>query len=415
MPVFVFKAVDRSGKELVSEVEASSQEDARTLISGKGLHVTAIKERPARQAAKAAPAPGQKKVMTIGGVNRGQLTEFTTQLATLVDAGVPLPRSLAILEGQAKPGVLKNHLMDVTEDVETGSNLAESLAKHPKVFDNLYVNMVRAGQVGGVLDKVLARLAEFMEKSQKLRRKVISASVYPAMVSIVAVVILSAIMIFVIPKFKEIFEKSNTPMPGVTVALLNVSSGVVTYKFVILGIPLSLFILFKVAGNTPKGKLFLDRVKLRVPLSGTVIRKATIARFARTLGTLVASGVEILDALRICRDAIDNEMLARAINKVHDSIREGESIADPLRDSGMFTELVVNMVAVGEETGQLDKMLIKVADVYDEEVDVAVDAMTSALEPALILFMGVAVGFIVIALFLPLIQIIKSQKTKTGG
>ena len=342
-----------------------------------------------------------------GGVSSKQLTTFTSQLSTLQDAGLPIVRSVKILEGQMKAGNLKNSLLMVAEDVESGSTFSEALSKHPKIFDRLYVNMVKAGEMGGVLDTILRRLSEFMEKSQKLKKRIIGAAVYPIAVLSVAGLILLGIMLFVVPKFKKIFTDMKVPLPMMTELLITMSDNIGTFWWVgPLGIIL-IVVAYKLVTSNKSGKMIIDRVVISLPLFGEIIRKSSISRFTRTLGTLITSGVPILEALAIVRGAISNQVIANAVTAVHDSIREGESIAEPLAQSGEFDDIVVNMIDVGEETGELDKMLIKIADNYDEEVDVLVTSMVSLMEPALIIFMGLIIGFIVISLFLPLITLVQ--------
>ena len=417
MPVFSFEAVDSKGKKIKDEIEAPSKEDAVNQIHNMGYFPSALKEKGGEKggcggAAAAAPIPGERKAkggFSIGsGVSTKQLTLFTSQLSTLQDAGLPIVRSLKILEGQMKPGVLKNTLGIVADDVEGGSTFSEALSKHPRIFDKLYVNMVKAGEAGGVLDTILRRLAEFMEKSQKLKKQIVGASIYPAAVILIASGILTLIMILVVPQFQAIFADLGAELPFLTQLLLDISDFISSIWGILCLIiaPITLFVLYKIIGGTKGGRYAIDQFKLQVPVFGTILRKSFISRFARTLGTLITSGVPILEALSIVKGAIGNEVVSTAIGNVHDSIREGESIAEPLAQSGIFDDIVVNMIDVGEETGELDKMLIKIADTYDNDVDVAVSSMISLLEPMLIIFMGGAVGFIVIALFLPLISLV---------
>ena len=367
--------------------------------------------------AELAQKPREKKGI-LGGRRVGDkaLTQFTSQLAILQDAGLPIVRCLKILEGQMKPGYFKWVLGSVTEEVESGSPLSEALSKHPGVFDELYVNMVRAGEAGGVLDTILARLSEFKEKAQRLRKRITSASIYPIVVLFVASTILLGIMIFVVPRFESVFADLGTELPPLTMFMQKLSKFLVgsdgPFPFAglvyIIAFFFLLFVVMRLVKMTPGGRHFYDRFILRVPLVGTLQRKTIVARFARTFGTLIQSGVPILEALNIVRDSIPNVVLREAVTKVHDAIREGENIADPLGESGIFDDIVVNMIDVGEETGELDKMLLKVADTYDEEVDLAVASLVSILEPMLIVFMGVAVGLIVVSLFLPLLKIVET-------
>ncbi|MEM8883979.1 MAG: type II secretion system F family protein [Planctomycetota bacterium] len=347
-----------------------------------------------------------------GGVSDKQLTQFTTQLSTLQDAGLPIVSCLKILEGQLPKGYFKSCLIGVTDDVESGSSLSEALAKHPRAFDTLYVNMVRAGEAGGVLDVILARLASFMEKSEKLKRQVKGAAIYPVAVLIVIVLILLFIMTNVVPKFEEVFKGlpgGEEGLPAITQFMMDLSKWLVAWWWAfILGVILAFWGIPKLIGMTEGGRYFLDSVKLRSPIIGNLYRKVLVARFTRTFGTLISSGVPILEALDIVRGAAGNAVMERVISEVHDAIREGESIAEPLGNQKIriFDDLVINMIDVGEKTGELDKMLIKVADNYDDEVDVAVAGLTSLLEPLLIVAMGGAVFAIVLALFLPLLKII---------
>jgi type IV pilus assembly protein PilC len=409
MASFTFEAVDGKGNKVKKDVEASDRDDAMAKIKGMGLFPTKVKEKEAAPAAVAAAPGGKKKgkVFTIGGVSMRALTTFTQQLATLQDAGLPIVRSLRILEGQLKPSLLKNCLMDVADDVESGATLSEAMAKHPKAFDRLYVGMIKAGEAGGVLDTILDRLSHFMEKSLRLRKKVIGALIYPVVVTVVAVGILAGIMKFVIPAFQKMFKEVGVSLPVMTEILLAVSDFVQNYWYLLPGIPVVLVLLWKGIASTPRGKYMLDKFLLYMPVFGSIIHKSSISRFARTLGTLIASGVPILESLSITREATSNDVIAKAIDDVHASIREGESIAKPLQESGVFDDMLVNMIDIGEETGELDKMLVKIADNYDDDVDVAVESLTSIIEPILIVGMGGAVGFIVIALFLPLIELIQ--------
>jgi type IV pilus assembly protein PilC len=333
--------------------------------------------------------------------------QFTRQLSTLVDAGLPIVRSVRILENQLRPGVLKNALMDVSDDIEGGATFSEALQKHPRAFDRLYVNMVRAGEAGGVLDVILQRLADFKEKSEKLKRRLIGAMIYPVVVITIASAILGVIMTFVIPKFQDMFEDFKVELPQMTKMLIGFSHWMrVNYLFVLLS-PVVLIVALLLIRKNRGGRYVIDLVKMRIPIFGIIVNKSSVSRFCRTLGTLIASGVPILEALNIVRDTTGNEVVARAISRVHDSIREGETVAEPLQQSRVCDDMVVNMIAVGEETGDLDKMLIKVADSYDEDVDNMVSSMVSILEPVLIVTLGCAVGFVVISLFLPLVKLIQ--------
>ena len=331
-------------------------------------------------------------------------------MATLLDAGLPLVRSLDILHNQLQPGMLKNIVGEVKEDVEGGSSLSEAMAKHPAAFNKLYVNMIRAGEAAGMLDEILNRLADYMEKAQRLQQKIIGALVYPAAVITIAAVILFFIMIFIIPKFEQMFAELDLKdgMPCATVILMTFARFLLNYWFLVVFTPVIFICLYKLIVRSTAGRLLVDRIELKIPIFGMIISKSSISRFCRTLGTLINAGVPILDALAIIKNATGNQVVANAVESVYNSIKEGDTIAEPLRHSGVFDDLVVNMIQVGEETGELDKMLIKVADTYDSEVDTLVGAMMSLLEPVLIVGMGATVGFIVISLFLPLLSLMNN-------
>ncbi len=417
MPTFLFEAVDSSGNKVRERIDASDKKAAVQQIRKKGLRPTGIKELAGGESSSEpeTTAPTMDIAEPTGRKGGGGkkvptklLAEFTTQLSILQNAGLPIVRSLKILEGQQKHVAFKKVLASVSEDVEGGQPLSEAMSKHPRIFDKLYVNMVKAGEMGGVLDTILERLADFLEKAQALKRKIIGAAIYPVVVLLITVLILVGIMLFVIPTFKDMFADMGITLPAPTKVLIGMSNVLMNFWFLLPTVPIGLVILFRFWVATDAGRYRWDSIKLKIPVIGTIIRKGTTARFTRTLGTLIASGVPILDGLAIVKNAIGNEVLSRAIDQVYESIREGDTIADPLAASNLFDDLVVNMVDVGEETGELDKMLMKVADQYEAEVDVAVEGMTSLLEPLLIVFMGGAVGFIVVSLFLPLVSIISN-------
>ena len=415
MATFQYEAMDSTGLEVKDTIEAGSEQEAQTKIREKGYYVTKITEKnkgkggkkdDAKNKTKEVKGPRKKKAFSFGKVKAKQLCTFTRQLSTLQDAGLPILRSLRILESQAKPGPLKNSLIGVIEDVESGNTLSEAMAKQPKAFDNLYVNMVKAGEAGGALEVILQRLAEFKEKSQSLKRKVQGAMIDPAAVLLVAGVIVGGIMYFIIPKFKEIFEGFDVELPEITVLLINMSTWVVDFWYLIPTIPISFILLIKIIRKNKTGAYILDRIALKIPLMGAIISKSTVARTARTLGTLISSGVPILEALAIARDTAGNEVFRKAFEHIQSSIREGETMAVPLKETRITDDLVVNMVDVGEETGALDNMLYKVADVYEEEVSVLIEGLVNLLEPIMTVVLGIIVGFIVIALFLPLVKLL---------
>ena len=413
MSLFSYKAFDkRANKEVSDSLEAATQMEAIASIKKLGLlpiEVKEIKGKGQKAAASFAKGAGSKQINIPGlgsGVKPAQITLFTRQLSTLQDAGLPIVQSLQILTDMQRPGKFKQTLGTVTEEVQSGTMLSEAMARHPKIWDKLYTNLVKAGETAGALDVILRRLAEFREKSQRLKKKVIGALIYPTAVMTIATGILSFIMIAIVPKFEDIFRDLGIKLPGLTEFLINISRFMADYWWVAFIAIVGIIIGFRLARKTEAGGAMVDRLQLLMPVLGNVVKKGSVARFTRTLGTLVTSGVGFLDALDITRSATPNIVVQNAIAAVRESVKEGETINEPLRRSGIFDDIVVNMIKVGEETGELDKMLIKIADNYDEEVDSAVAAMMALMEPALIVFMGGAVGFIVIALFMPLITII---------
>ena len=410
MPTFQYEAMDHTGREVKDSIDAATQEEAQQLIRQKGFFVTKIAEKAkkAKQSARKKGGGGRrrKKAFTIGRISTKQLCTFTRQLSTLQDAGLPILRSLKILEGQCKPGVLKNALQDIVEDIESGLTLSEACAKHPKAFDRLYCNMIKAGEAGGALEAILQRLADFKEKSQSLKRRIKAAMVYPVVVIFVACVIVGFILYFIIPKFESIFKDFNVPLPKMTIFLIDASHFLIKYFYVVFLTPLFFWIFIKLLYRNRTGAYVCDRIMLMIPVMGSIVEKSTVARTMRTLGTLVQSGVPILESLNIVRDTAGNAVFERAFTRIYESIREGETIAQPLKEARIVDDIVVNMIDVGEETGELDTMLNKIADNYDEEVETAVESLVSLLEPMMIVILGGIIGFIVIALFLPLITLI---------
>jgi type IV pilus assembly protein PilC len=428
MPKYDYIALDQKGNETKGSIEVASQNEAIGRVKEMGLFPTKIVEADKVQDKKAAgkkvkgkaPARGGKKGGAMnfniripglgGGVKPKVLTTFTRQLATLVDAGLPLLRGLRVLEKQERNANLKKILGELSLSIEGGSTFSEGLAQHPKVFNRLFVNMVKAGELGGVLEVVLKRLAEFSEKAQKIKGKVKAALFYPIAVLIVATGIMVLLMVFVVPKFKEVFAGMNMTLPWFTTFVLGISEIIKDHILETLGVLVVAVIIFLLIINKTKlGRLLWDKFKLKMPALGPVISKVAISRFTRTLGTLVSSGVPILQALTIVKETAGNVVISNAIVKVHESVKEGETITAPLEASGVFPPMVVSMVDVGEQTGAMPEMLLKIADNYDEEVDNAVSAMTSLLEPIMIVFLAVIVGSIVIAMFLPLISMISNM------
>jgi type IV pilus assembly protein PilC len=412
MPTYQYEAMDHTGREVKDTIDASTQEEAQQLIRQKGFFVTKIAERTkaakkGKTAKKKSGKGGRKKSFTIGKISTKQLCTFTRQLSTLQDAGLPILRSLKILEGQCKPGVLKNALADVVDDIESGATLSDAFSKHPKAFDRLYCNMIKAGEAGGALEAILQRLADFKEKSQSLKRRIKSAMVYPAVVIGVACIIVGFILYFIVPKFEAIFADFGVPLPAMTIFLITASHFVIKYFYVVFMLPLFFWIFIKLLYRNRTGAYVCDRILLMIPVMGAIVEKSTVARTTRTLGTLVQSGVPILESLNIVKDTAGNAVFERAFARIYESIREGETIAQPLREARIVDDIVVNMIDVGEETGDLDTMLNKIADNYDEEVEALVDGLVSLLEPMMIVVLGGIVGFIVIALFLPLVTLIQ--------
>ncbi|NOT00324.1 MAG: type II secretion system F family protein [Phycisphaerales bacterium] len=414
MPKFAYEAMNQQGQVVKDEIEAPSSKDALAKIRSLNYFPTRIREKGGK---KTAAAGQQKKKKSGGGISFGKVkvktvTQFTRQLSTLQDAGLPILRSINILGEQQRPGLMKNVLRGVSEEVEGGSTLSEAFGKFPKAFNRLYVNMIAAGETGGVLDVICQRLAEFMEKSQRLKRKVVGAMIYPICVIGFAAMIVTGIMIVVVPKFQEIFSDFNTQLPVVTEALIGFSNWVVHGTppgwCVILFSPVAIIVFMRLLRQSKGGRYVSDVVFMKIPIMGQIVSKTGVARFTRTLGTLINAGVPILEAINITRETSGNEVLARALQTVHDSIREGDTFANPLRASKCVDSIVVNMIDVGEETGDLDKMLIKVADNYDDEVETLVGSLVSLLEPAMVVILGGIVGFIVVALFLPMVALIQS-------
>ncbi len=475
MPTYQFEAMDATGQEIRDEIDASNEEEAQTTIRQMGYFVTKISIK--KQAAGAAGKKGGKKRgFSIGGAKTKHICAFTRQLSILQDAGLPILRSLKILENNSKPGKLKFALQDVCEEIEGGSTLSEAMSKSPKVFTRLYVNMIKAGEAGGALETILQRLADFLERAESLKRKVKGALIYPVIVVLVAAAILTFIMIMIVPTFEKMFDEFGLDLPAPTVLLIAMSQYIVNYWFLLIAMPVCFLILVKLLRKFRHGRMGFDMFIIKVPIFGTLIEKNILARTTRTLGTLISSGVPIIEALNITRETSGNGMFERMFSKVTDSIREGEIISKPLTqysvlgfhpmalvfwiifgsfpgvvlmsvaltasgtklDDGTMVQmlqwislymiiggavmaslfyatkikgrvvddLVVNMVDVGEETGELDTMLYKVADTYDEEVRVMTDGLTALMEPLMIVFLGVAVGFIVISLFMPLVSLI---------
>ena len=442
MATFQYIAKDASGNETRGQIEAGDRNSAIAAVRAQGLFPTALgevkraastpaaapaKKAPAKRGAPPAPAPAAKK----GGLNtniniklpswmRGKiktkvLTQFTRQLATLVNAGLPLMRGIEVLKRQMKDAQMKEALEGIGENIAAGGTFSESLTAYPKIFDNLYVNMVKAGEAGGVLEVVLGRLAEFAEKSEKIKNKVKGAMIYPIVVLVAAIGITAFLMVTVIPKFKQVFADmlGGAELPAITQFVINTSDWV-QHNYITVGIGVvTLVVLKKIIGRTEKGATVFDWMSLRMPVTGTLVQRTAVSRVTRTLGTLLASGVPILQSLMIVRDTTGNRIVSKALQTVHDAVKEGEGMTAPLSQCWVFPPMVVSMVEVGEETGALAEMLTRIANTYDDEVDNAVAGMTAAIEPALIIVLAVVVGTIVVAMFLPMIKIISA--VSAGG
>ena len=434
MATFQYIAMDAQGKEQRGTVDAADRAQAIAAVRAAGLFPSAIGEvkggggaAAKKPAAKKAAAPAKKSkdikiniklpAFLRGRVKPKDLTTFTRQLATLVNAGLPLMRCIEVLKKQNQVPAMGECLNGISESIAGGGTFSEALTAYPKIFDNLYVNMVKAGEAGGVLEVVLNRLAEFAEKAQKIKNKVKGAMIYPSVVLLAAIGITGFLLTTVIPKFKQVFSDilGDASLPAVTEFVMGVSDFVQHNGLQILVGVGALVVIYKVFGHTKAGSYALDVMRLKIPVTGTLVKRTAISQVTRTLGTLLASGVPILQALQIVRDTAGNKVIVNALQTVHDAVKEGESMTDPLAASGVFPPMVVSMVQVGEETGALADMLTRIANTYDDEVDNAVAGLTAAIEPALIIFLAVVVGTIVIAMFLPMIKIISSVSGSGGG
>ena len=431
MATFQYIAKDAAGNETRGQVEAGDRASAIAAVRAQGLFPTALGEvksapAPAAKAAKKKAAPAKKEKKKGSGLNRelkiktpewmrGRvktkvLTQFTRQLATLVNAGLPLMRGIEVLKRQMKDEQMQEALTGIADNIAAGGTFSESLTQYPKIFDKLYVNMVKAGEAGGVLEVVLGRLAEFAEKSEKIKNKVKGAMIYPCVVLVAAVGITWFLLVAVIPKFQSVFNDmlGGAALPAITQFVINASEFMQHNGLQIALAVAAVVVICKVIGKTEKGAYLFDALKLKMPVTGTLAQRSAVSKFTRTLGTLLSSGVPILQSLVITRDTTGNRILTQAIQNVHDAVKEGESMTQPLSQCKVFPPMVVSMVEVGEETGALADMLTRIANTYDDEVDNAVAGMTAAIEPALIIVLAVVVGTVVIAMFLPMVKIIGS-------
>lgn len=436
MATFQYIAKDASGAERRGTVEAGDRSSAIAAVRAQGLLPTALGEvksaasAPApKKGAKPAKAPAKKSGLNkniqinikLPGFLRGRvktkvLTQFTRQLATLVNAGLPLMRGLEVLKRQMKDAQMVEALNGISENISAGGTFSEALTAYPKIFDKLYVNMVKAGEAGGVLEVVLGRLAEFAEKSERIKNKVKGAMIYPCVVLVAAVGITWFLLVAVIPKFQQVFNDmlGGAALPPITQFVIDASEFMQNNGLQIALAVVALVVIYKVIGKTEKGAYFFDALKLKMPVTGTLAQRSAVSKFTRTLGTLLSSGVPILQSLTITRDTTGNRILTQAIQDVHDAVKEGESMTEPLSQCKVFPPMVVSMVEVGEETGALADMLTRIANTYDDEVDNAVAGMTAAIEPALIIVLAVVVGTVVIAMFLPMVKIIGSVSGAAG-
>ena len=416
MPIFQYTAMDASGKEQKGQHEAASEEAVASFLKEQGMFPTSMKPlakvgNEKKEEAKGAAAAKGLSINLGPVVMKGKdLTVFTRQLAILLDAGLPLIRSLKTLERQAKNPAVKTIIGKVAASVEGGSTFSEALAQHPKSFDKLYLNMIRAGEAAGKLELILTRLAGFREKAAKIAGKVKSAMVYPAIVLTIAIGITIFLMIFIVPKFEVMFTEmlDGAQLPAITRFVMGVSRWLQNNIIIAVVIVVVLVIATKFILKTEKGRFYFDKGIYNAPVIGMLVSRNAISKFSRTLGTLMGSGVPVLNALQIVRDTAGNELVSKAVQQVHDAVKEGEPMAPPLQSTKIFPDMVISMIEVGEETGKLPDMLEKIADTYDEEVDNAVSALTSMIEPLMIVFLAVIVGGIVIALFSPLITIIQT-------
>ncbi|MBQ0032724.1 MAG: type II secretion system F family protein [bacterium] len=436
MATFQYIAKDSAGNEQRGTIEAGDRNAAIAAVRAQGLLPTALGEvksqtsaasKPKGKGAPAASKPkaGLNKDIKInikmpkflqGRIKTKVLTQFTRQLATLVNAGLPLMRGIEVLKRQMKDPRMSEALSGISENIAAGGTFSESLTQYPKIFDKLYVNMVKAGEAGGVLEVVLGRLAEFAEKSERIKNKVKGAMIYPIVVLVAAIGITAFLLVAVIPKFQQVFNDmlGGASLPAVTEFVIHASEFVQHNGLQIFLAIVAVVVVMKIVGRTEKGAYFFDVLKLKMPVTGTLAQRSAVSKFTRTLGTLLSSGVPILQSLTITRDTTGNRVLTDAIQAVHDSVKEGESMTQPLSQCKVFPPMVVSMVEVGEETGALADMLTRIANTYDDEVDNAVAGMTAAIEPALIIVLAVVVGTIVIAMFLPMVKIIGSVSGAAG-
>ena len=402
MATFVYDAVNAAGRSVKGKIEADNEQLVLAKLQDQHLHIVSVQESKGSLKIQVASKTGKVKLQS--------LVVFSRLFATMIDAGIAIIKCLDILESQTKEEVLKGVIGAIRRDVKGGLSLTDAIAKHPNIFNKLYINMIRAAEVGGILDIILDRLAGFLEKEMEIKGKIKSAMMYPIIVLCFAGVMVVLLFMLVLPRFKEIFVSMNVPMPPVTQALFDMSDWVIKFWWVVLLMIVGSVVGYKQYYKTTKGRYNIDKLKIRVPIFGDLALKMAISRFARTFGTLIASGVPMMRSMEIIGETSGNAVLAEAITNARNSIREGAKISAPLASSGLFPTMVTHMVDIGEETGRLSEMLTKVADFYDNEVDAMVKGLTSMLEPMLIVFMGVVVGFIAISVMAPIFKLVTSIK-----
>ncbi len=395
MATFTYKAKVK-GKVQSGEVEAEDEKSATAKLKQQNIRPTSVKKK-----AKKSSLFGGKKVHRI---STRDVVIFTRQFSTMVDAGLPLVQCLDILGKQSDNPTFGERILSVKSNIEMGNNLSDSMRKFPEIWDQLYCNLVEAGEVGGILDIILRRLAEYIEKAEALKKKVKSAMVYPGAIVTVAFLVVAFLMIFVIPSFASMFSKGGAELPGPTQIVMDVSNFFQNQWYIMIGGFVAFVVTFKKVYATKRGRIELDRLALKLPVFGMLIRKVSVAKFTRTLGTLISSGVPLIEGLDICARTAGNSIVEIAVVNTIEAIKEGETIAAPLSREAVFPPMVIQMIDVGESSGSLDKMLAKIADFYDEEVDAAVDGLTALLEPMLMVFLGCVVGFIVVAMYLPIFK-----------
>ncbi|HEB73448.1 MAG TPA: type II secretion system F family protein [Nitrospirae bacterium] len=392
MPVFKYKIKTKVGTR-EAEIEADDIETAKKILTRQRINFVSLKLKP------------KDIVLFGGGPTQKDVVIFTRQFATMIGAGLPLVQCLSILGGSVENRIFGATISDIKSKVESGETFADALRKHPKVFDPLYTNMIEAGEVGGILDTIMIRLAEYSEKAMALKGKIKAAMVYPSAIVTVAVAVVIFLLVFVIPMFGTMFSDFGQALPWPTQVVLGASNFVIERWYLVFVLPVVLFVAYVQFRQTDKGRLITDKIYIRLPVLGPLIQKIAVAKFTRTMGTLISSGVPIIEGLEITAKTAGQKVIELAVLEVIDDIKQGKGLSDPLKDQGVFPSMVVQMIEVGEQTGALDAMMNKIADFYDEEVDTAVEGLTSLLEPALMVFLGIVVGFVVVAMYMPIFKL----------